>query len=283
MNSRGLLNLALVMLVAGLAWAFYSPAPTPPGPAAPPLSRLDPAQVRSITLQLPGQPALVLERPGEEWVQRAPLGMPANSFKANSLLSMLRAPARPITGGALADYGLAPPKAVAGFDHARIEIGGTEPVSGKRYLRRDGQVLLLEDAWFTHLFATPERWVDPRPLGAAPRLERLQFAHVRWHLRDGQWRRTPADPGGDAGEGARLARAWSESRALAVSSVNPDLPWSTAVTLGLVEPAVTRSFRIARAQRMVFLSRRDPPLQYQFSERQAAEFLPAEVLNAAVR
>ena len=169
MTRQTRLNLGLALLVAALALIAWldqrTPTETPP-----PITELDPQQVQRIRLERLGRPEIILQRQGAGWRMTAPQNLPADKTQVEALLAIATAyslerfstpPER------LAQFGLAPPRAVLELDRIRIEVGDTQPVSHQRYLRIGDRIHLINDR-FPHLLeAPPERYL-PRATNEIP-------------------------------------------------------------------------------------------------------------------
>lgn len=142
-------NLLLAATAAALAlWLWLDRPPAPPPPPAP-LLQLEPEDVGRIEIGGPeGLLAIELERQNDGWRLVRPVQAPADAFAVNRLLEL---PARPmqrrLQAGALnlAEAGLDPPLWTLRYDGQPLEIGATEPVSGRRYVRTRDAIALVDD------------------------------------------------------------------------------------------------------------------------------------------
>ncbi len=253
MDGRTRTNLLLLVLVAGLGLAVWlTPSDTPPAPV--PLTGLDPAEVRHMSLGNRNGADLVLERRGDGWWMIRPYAITANDERARLLLGILAAPSHesfPVPADGLADYGLQPPAAVLEVDGTRIEMGGTHPYNHDRYLRLGDRIHLVKDLFPHHLMASAEAYVSPRLLPRNTRIEAIETPD--WTLRrsDGGWVLEP-DPG-DRSQDPLVAKAqaWEQARALQVLPA-PEVATNT--------PAVTVRLRGEAAPLGFVLWRRDGDL-----------------------
>jgi hypothetical protein len=158
------LNLALVGLVGLLALAAFLWS-TPGLDTGTPVTRLDPAAVSEVRIERPGVAVQAFERLPDGWRMTAPQSAAADAERLDRLVQIAAAPSHrrlPAEAVDAAELGLAPPAITLILDHTRLELGDTEPVNRRRYLRVGRQVHLIDDR-FAHLL-----WGAPRSLVAAP-------------------------------------------------------------------------------------------------------------------
>ncbi len=163
-------NLALAGVVALLVLvAVFGPDPTRES-APEPLTKLDPAVVRHIRIDRNTDGALAFQRGAEGWRMSEPYRIAANGDKLQALARIASAPSRrsfPAGQTDLAEFGLAPAPLRLELDDVILEIGGTEPIRRRRYLRLEGRIHLIDDLFLHHLLAPAEVFVDPRPFPRA--------------------------------------------------------------------------------------------------------------------
>lgn len=276
MNARTLLNVALLALVLALAWFTLRPMPDHADDSAVAVTDLPAANVQRIGIERHGHPAVLLERIDARWQLTAPLALPADEFRVQTLLGLLDARSHSgfrAAGNDLAQFGLEPPLALLRFDEATLAFGNTESLSARRYVLSADQVHLIDDRWFSQVFGAPEAWADPRPLPAHAKVVRIVLPDAEWRLHEGRWQRAPAQPSLSADAGQILADAWQSARALQVRAHDPDLPWDGQVVVRLADAAQDIVFELARITDALMLGRPDLRLQYRFLARQGNELL----------
>lgn len=117
------------------------------------LTSLLPKQITLIEIQNSNEPHIRMERKNKTWIMTEPSENTANNSKIASLLeiaqaasiSRFKAPAN------LTEYGLNPPQAVLTLNQTRIEMGTTNPINHRRYLRVGDEIHLINDR-FPHYF-----------------------------------------------------------------------------------------------------------------------------------
>lgn len=143
-------NLILAAIAALLSILLLLSQPEPTVPAAQPISSADPQQVQSIRLELGnGQPpALQLQRDDHGWALTKPVAMRADEAAVNEILRLLSVSShRQIDpdDADLKSIRLDPPLWRVSIDGQSFEIGGTEALSGQRYVQYQGRIHLVAD------------------------------------------------------------------------------------------------------------------------------------------
>lgn len=157
-----------VALLAVIGLALLALRREPELPAAPErLTGLDTAGVQSLRLERAGQPVVRLVREAGGWRLLEPLEAPADTARVERLLRLLQEPSLARLDPQavdLATLGLAPPVArvEVGIENqpgpVGIEFGGTQPVTGERYVRVGDTVHLTLDRHYHLLLAEPAAW-----------------------------------------------------------------------------------------------------------------------------
>lgn len=278
MAPKTLLNVALLALVGTLtAVTVFEPGLDDPAPPPPPLTTLDRAAVGSLTITREGQDPVHLQRRGEHWWLTAPLTLPANGFKVDSVLDLLDAPSQgrvATSDEGLARFGLAPPKAAVDFAGTVVTLGDTEPLDGLRYVAVDGEVHLVRDRFYHHLLATAAGFADLAPLGPDARIERFDLGDGVLLERDDTGWRVRGGPGDlSADVPARLADAWRNARALGVEDRREPLPDGRTVGVWLAGGKDPVQFRVFEEDGDTLLARLDQGVQYRFTAAAGRELL----------
>ena len=159
-------NLALAGVVTLLALAtLYGPEPGDTLAEAP-LTELDPGKIRQIRIDRRGRDPIAFERDADGWGMTAPYRIAANGDKLQALARIASTPSHrgfPVGQADLAELGLAPASLHLELDGLVLEIGGTEPIQRRRYVRLEGRIHLIDDLFQHHLLAGAEAFVDPHP------------------------------------------------------------------------------------------------------------------------
>lgn len=149
---------ALVVALGLLLWWF--PTGPAPGPA---LTDLDPGTIRRIRVGDRRGLKFALARDGAGWRLTHPQAGPADPDQAAALAGLARAVSQrqlPPEGLDLQALGLDPPGLRLELDDRVLDLGGTEPIQGRRYVLVAGRVHLIADP-IHHLLRVPERKGPP--------------------------------------------------------------------------------------------------------------------------
>ena len=149
-------NWLLLLLASGLSLALLLTQPQPAPESSHTLSDLDIRTVRQIELSLgrAGQNAVQLQYEQKQWQLTSPLAVAADAHAVEEILRLATMPSHrqlDPTKLDLSALGLAPPLWRVRLDHAVFEIGGTEAISGQRYVLFKDQVHLIDDINTTRL------------------------------------------------------------------------------------------------------------------------------------
>lgn len=264
-------NAALAAIVAALgAWVYFKPARD--APSVFPLSALKPSEARSIRIERPGEPPVMLEKLEGAWRITAPFPARGDDLKVQRLLEIVEAKAShrlPATD--LARFELERPLARVIIDGQAFAFGMVGAVAREQYVLTGGTVYTVHPRYGTALPGGAGELASRQLLapGEAPvRIEQKEFTVEQ---RDGRWTLAPA-----AGELSQddLIR-WTEDWRL--SSATRVEPYVKGKALGEIRLQLKDGRRIvlgvlAREPELV-LARSDEKLQYHFRPEIAKRLL----------
>lgn len=266
MNSRTWLNLALVILVAAsAALMFYLPGPDKPAPP-PALTALTPGQITRIAIERNDQPTLTFVKEGPHWRMTAPLRMPANTFRVESLLDITRTPSHARLDAAAQDltqFKLAAPRVRVRLNDLEIAFGDTDPLNQRRYVRIGPTLHLIDDSDYYNLIALPTVWVSNALLAPDSRLIALELPGRKLTRQaDGSWQAAPPPASASSADAVpTLVNEWTHAQALEVK------PYQAAnaqaqVTLRLQGQPQPLRFEVLAYTPELILARPDLGVQY---------------------
>jgi hypothetical protein len=288
MDKRALLNLALLGVVAGLGALIWHDRSRSTEDADQPL--LFPAladATRLAVLELdPATGATAkarwsLERRGDGWWLAAPFVAPADPTAVEDLLRSL--------GETRSRARYAPteldPKA-AGLDRpssafvvtgaggeTRFEIGGTESLNYRRYVRGGGQVHLVDDLISYRLLQEGAALASKRLLPQGAKVARLELpGRTLARGADGKWTLAPADAEVSADALVALAGNWEHAAATAVRA-RADGVVQAVVRVTLDGVAAPVELELLTAVDGLRFARRDLGLEYELPESARSELL----------
>jgi hypothetical protein len=172
MRVRWTLNLFLLILVAGLAWAVLRDVRE--AREAIRLTGMDPARIDGVELTRPGRDTVKLERvTGGGWRMTVPYRISADPERVGRLLAVVQAGVArsfPADGVDLGRLGLEPDPVRVSLGGQTLRFGGTDPIDRLRYVASGDLVHLTEDLYYHLITAPPSDYVDPRllPPGMVP-------------------------------------------------------------------------------------------------------------------
>ncbi len=256
------LNALLAAAVAALgAWAWFKPAQD--APVENPLSRLKPAEVRSIRIERPDAPPIALERRQDSWFLTAPFAARGDGLRVERLLEILGAKtAHRLAATDLARFELDPPQARVAIDRQDFGFGMVSPVTREQYVLTEGAVFAVHPRYGAALPALPAEMASPRLLGPAETPVRIELRGYTVEQRDGKWGQTPPaqDPSQD--DFLRWVELWRLASAARVEPYARGKPLDT-IHLQLKEGAALTLDVLQREPELVLL-RPDEKLVYYF-------------------
>ncbi|HQR50554.1 MAG TPA: DUF4340 domain-containing protein [Methylophilaceae bacterium] len=198
MKSRWLLNIALLLLVAGIALALYLvPQQKDATPEKVKVSSIDPGSVSKISIEFPAKAPVVLEKQDGYWHLVQPYKARASQELARLITSILSASSsNKLPGDDLARYDLDQPALKLRLDNEELLFGTHNPLDSRQYVAYEGAVYLLPAA-YAELAATQiVEMLDKSLLATTEqitgfdfsRLEQWEPTGLRLDHENGQWK-----------------------------------------------------------------------------------------------
>lgn len=262
MSRAAWLNALLAAAVAALgAWAYFKPAQD--ASVEHKLSRLKPGEVRSLRIERPGAPPIVLEKRQDIWFVTAPFAARGDDTRVGRLLEILGAKAaHKLAATDLARFELDPPQARVTAGGQVFSFGMANPVTREQYLLTEGAVFAVHPRHGTALPAHAGEMASPRLLGPAETPARIESKAFTVEQRDGKWTQSPAakDPSQD--DFLRWVEFWRLASAARVEPYTGGKPLET-IRIRLKEGA-TLTLGVLRREPELVLLRPDEKLVYYF-------------------
>jgi hypothetical protein len=233
MRTRWLLNLALLLLVAGIAVFLYlRPQPQEVGPTKYPLSTVRPEAISLISVELPAKAPVLLEKRDGHWYMAQPLQARVNAAFASQVLKLLYANSTDkFADDDLVRFGLDQPRLKLKLGSEVFSFGTFNPVSGQQYVAYNGAVYLV-DTQYSELASTQVlEMLDKNLLGPLEQIVGFDFSHLeQWEQsglvldRDGDsWKVSAAAAKPDQQELRQwFAEYWANPTAVTVEPYKPD-------------------------------------------------------------
>ena len=222
MQSRTLLNIALLLFVALLAgYIYFSAQQEQEQPQTLPLTRLSAEQVTQIAIRH-NQRRIELRKIGNTWQMLQPINITANAFRIDTLLNMLEAlshAAYPVSDLELKKYGLSETTTSISFNDETIEFGIVNPINNYRYVRSGNTVHLIDDHFYPLLSSQTGTLVARELISGDAEIVKLELPdHTLYRNADNKWH-SDGDIGPDAINDTLYH--WRKSQAFGVHNYMP--------------------------------------------------------------
>jgi len=217
-NKRNLLNLVLLLVVAGLGLLAWLEPGRSPAPPALKITALDPAAIERIRIERPADTVEILRRDGR-WQLTAPVAAPANTIRTDAIVSVAASDSlnqQPIAGLDLAAYGLDEPKARLHLNDVTIDFGATAPLDNRRYVRVGDTLHLIPDLRYYQLIGHWSGYVSLRLLEEGTALQRIELPRLVLVNDNGSWVPEPRPEHWSADAATTLAQRWQSVQAMEV-------------------------------------------------------------------
>ncbi len=271
-GSRAWINLALFVLLAGLAlFAFYGTGKESPE-QSPTLTVIDPGKISQIRINHKDGEIIGLIKDAQGWRLNQPISVPANSGNVQRLLELARTPSYAqldVRGVDLRKYKLDSPDLNVEFDGMELAFGGTEPLEGRRYVRVGHVVHLIDDSHYQDANIALAVLVSPTLLPAGFKQMEIKLPDVTiGRAEDGRWTAAPASADLSADAIQRLVDEWQRAEARSVEAYALGGKALGEVVVRL-EPAAELHFEIVAREPELILARHDISMQYRFTAEQS--------------
>jgi hypothetical protein len=276
MRKRLWINLALALIVLGLALTVIFGVSHHPKPAYPTLLGVHPGAIRRFAYAQPHHPAVVFRKIGKQWWLIHPFRAQAQNLELTSLIDELDEPVRhryPLAKIPPARVGLAPPRLTLWVNQEKLEFGRTDPVGERRYIRVGRSIDLVRDVLYYRLAGNFYTLLSTRLLPKGSRLTQLHLPRVtlRRNTR-GDWILTPPESHVSSGMIARLIRHWTYASALSVGPPGR-IESLGSVILRLAGVSKPLTYVLARDSLGMALVSHNPPLRWVFPHPIAKKML----------
>lgn len=196
MKSRWLVNLGLLVVIAGLALFLYlNPKKEEESPNSVKVSELSQADVRKVEIEFSAKKPVVLEKRDGNWFLVQPYAARAGEQAVNRILAVLNADSvDKFDTSDLARFGLDHPSLRLKLDDKELLFGTFNPVNGQQYVAFGNSVYLISTSYSDAAATQVVELLDKRLLGPGEEVVGFDFSHLE------QWEAT----------GLRLERKGSE-------------------------------------------------------------------------
>ncbi len=276
MKSRWVVNLVLLVLVAGIAAFLYlRPKPVENKPQSYQVSKLDPHGFKSLRIEVPNKKPVVLEKQQGRWRLMEPVQGRADLASVGRVLSIVIASTPdkfPATD--LARFGLDNPALKVHVDNEEFSFGMYHPVTGAQYVGYKDAVYLLPTVFSEAASMQPLEFLDKHPLDLNEEITGFDFAGLeQWEqsrlsmeLQNGKWKVSAMQAKPKQSEiNDWLSSNWQRLEAKSVEPFKPDSqphPWFSVK----LKNGKTIKFLKMQESPELLLVREDEGLLYHFPQ-----------------
>ena len=278
MTSRTLLNLALLLIVLILVTVVVLEPGKTPAPKPTVLTRLEKDAVTKINIVRKDKDTITLEKKSGHWQMLAPFALPANDYKVDSVLKLLKTQ----TAGHYdldkldpARFDLVTPAVSISFNDAlQIDFGNLEPLHKHRYVRIDQQLHLIPDYYYYQLVGSTTDYLDHRLFSNSEKIVRLELPDLSLALNDGKWTLDPPDEDYSADAYTDLFNEWQHAHAVELRPLtNVKDPADRQINVFLKDRESPIRFTLHQTDDEFILGRADKKIAYVMASDKADALL----------
>lgn len=278
MKSRWLVNLALLLVVAGIVWALHltSEKKKSAAPAEIRVSALDPETINRISIEFPAKAPVELEKRDGHWLLTKPYAARAGKEEVNKILAILGAASVDrFDAKDPASYGLDHPALRLKLDAEEFVFGTFNPVSGQQYVGYKNAVYLVNTAYSEAASIQIVEMLDKNLLGPGEEVTGFDFSHLeQWEktrlslaLEQGKWKVSAPQAKPNQNELNEWYQAnWTTLLATAVEPYKVDRKASYPSFEVKLKNGKTIHFDKVHESPELVLARPDEGLQYHFPQ-----------------
>ncbi|GBG15568.1 uncharacterized protein NMK_3179 [Novimethylophilus kurashikiensis] len=276
MKSRWIVNLVLLLLVAGIAAFLYlRPKTADQKPTSYALSQLNPNKFEHLNIEVPGKKPVVLEKQGGRWRLLEPAKGRADLASVGRVLSLaIASSAEKFPATDLTRFGLDHPALTVRMDNEEFTFGMYHPVTGDQYIKYKGAVYLLPTMFSEGASMQPLEFLDKHPLDLNEEivgfdfsgLEQWEKSRLSMQLENGKWKVSAPDAKPKQDELKEwFSNNWQQLTAKSVEPAKLDghpQPW---FSVKLKSGKVVKFLKLQESPELL-LVREDEGLLYHFSQ-----------------
>jgi len=276
MQTRTLLNLGLLGVIAILiAIVIYEPGKQAI-PSKPKLTAISKAQVTSLRIHRPDQPDIVLHRQGEHWLLESPYGLPANKYRVQSLLQLVDEDSHSqlsMQGYQAATFQLDKPEGELTInDSVKILFGGKAPLKNLRYVQVGETLHTIQDNYGFLLNGRAELFIDYALLPADSKITRLELPDFTLAKKDDHWQINPKPKQAYSADALpELVNFWQYAQSLEAKP-HPEKSSGKKIRISIAEQAPLE-FRYEQQADNYYFIRTDKKIRYEVSKDTAEQLL----------
>jgi hypothetical protein len=180
MRSRWLVNLGLLLLIAGLGlFLYFNPKKEEPSFNEVKVSEISPADIAKIEIEFPAKNPVVLEKRDGHWKLIQPYEARAGEAPVGRILAILNADSvDKFDASELARFGLDNPSLRLRLDGKEILFGTYNPVNGRQYIAFNSSVYLVSTQFYDAAGTQIVELLDKRLLAPNEKVAGFDFSHL---------------------------------------------------------------------------------------------------------
>jgi hypothetical protein len=279
MKSRWLLNLGLLLLVAGLAlFVYLRPKPeTSAGQQSYAVAAIDIGKVTKVSIEVPAKKAVVLEKQQGQWMMLEPFKGRADPVEVGRIISVaIASSAEKLPANDPARFGLDHPQLTLHLNDQEFTFGMYNPVSGDQFVAHGDAVYTLPTAYSENAATQPLELLDKHPFARnetivgfdLSALEQWESSHLNVDLQeDGKWKVSSPAAKPNQNEMRDWFDGWEGGHFVA-TAVEPAQPDHTPHPFLIVKLKDGRKIKLIKMQESpeLLLVREDEQMQYHFPQ-----------------
>lgn len=281
MKSRLLLNLALALLLGGLALYAYL-GPKPQSEPQPRVTALTVEEIARIKVEHRGSPAFELEKRADGWRLTAPLTTRADRYQVDRITDIVNATSKQqLSATDPSGFDLSPPQIRVMLNDQAFSFGRINDITNEQYLAVGDAVHLIAPLYGYGIPADPAKLASSRILGEDETPVSFDFGRHRFVRKDGQWLSEGAAPPAKGeplsqDDFNRWADEWQRTSALSVEPRKAGRG-GERLTIGFSNGKAV-SMQLLRQESGLILVRTDENMQYRVGAEVAQRLLDPRVV-----
>jgi hypothetical protein len=277
MKARWLLNLALLLLVAGLALFVYlrPKVDTAVTQQSYPVAAIDIGKVTKVSIEVPAKKAVVFEKQQGLWMMLEPFKGRADPVEVGRIISIAIASSpEKLPANDPVRFGLDHPQLTLHLNDQDFSFGMYNPVGGDQFVAHGNAVYTLPTTYSESATTQPLELLDKHPFAHNETivgfdfsaLEQWESSHLNLDLQDdGKWKVSSPAAKPNQNEVKEWFEGWEQIEATSVEPAQPD---HTPHPFLIVKLKDGRKIKLIKMQESpeLLLVREDEELQYHFPQ-----------------
>ncbi len=279
MKSRWLLNLVLLVAVAGLALFVYLRPKTEVAVSQQSfqVSAIDIDKVTKVSIEVPAKKPVVFERQHGQWMMLQPFQGRANPVEVGSIIAVaIASSSEKLPADDPAKFGLDHPQLTVHLNDEAFSFGMYNPVGGEQFVGHGNAIYTVSNSFSQNATIQPLELLDKHPLARDETivgfdfsaLEQWQSSHLNLDLQaDGAWKVSAASakPNQNDLKDWFEGWEWEHFQATSVEPAQPDHSPHPFLIVKLKDGKKVKFIKLQESPELL-LVREDEQLEYHFPQ-----------------